>query len=231
MASSECLPLPERERVGERAFAGLCLAALLTGCAPHVTTQPLVDIALQPTRGEPVSVTQLLARADATVFVFWSAGCPCVRRYQARVDALAADWSSRGVAVIEVSSNAGETVESLREAERLRSLRRPLWRDEGGLLARQLNARSTPTVVLVRRDGQVLYRGWLDNERQPGEDGREPWLERALQGFVSGGPAMAKSPTWGCTITRSLSPSVAPQCHVPSPEVATSDALPPGGSP
>ena len=26
MASSKCLPLPERERVGERAFAGLFLA-------------------------------------------------------------------------------------------------------------------------------------------------------------------------------------------------------------
>ncbi|MDP1829575.1 MAG: redoxin domain-containing protein [Archangium sp.] len=229
MASSNGLPFPERER----AVSGLLLATLLTACAPRVAALPLAELALQPTRGEPVSVTQLLSRADATVFVFWSAGCPCVRRYQARVDALAAEWSSRGVAVIEVSSNAGESLESLREAERLRSLVRPLWRDEGGLLARQLDARSTPTVVLLRRDGQVLYRGWLDNERQPGEAGREPWLELALQRFVAPGgrPALAKSPTWGCTITRSLTPSVAPQCHVPSPEVASSGADSPGGSP
>lgn len=208
------------------------LVTWLTACAPRAIPPPaLAEVTLQPTRGEPVAVTQLLARADATVFVFWSAGCPCVRRYQARVDALAADWSHRGVAFIEVSSNAGETLDSLREAERVRGLPRLLWRDEGGLLARQLNARSTPTVVLVRRDGQVLYRGWVDNERQPGEAGREAWLEGALQGQLDGVVALAKSPTWGCTITRSLTPSVAPQCHVPSPEVTASGATPPGGSP
>lgn len=208
----------------------LLLALLFTGCVHAVPTAGAPEVSLQPTRGEQATVKELLSRADATVFVFWSAGCPCVRRYQARVDALATEWSSRGVAVIEVSSNAGESLESLRQAERLRSLARPLWRDEGGLLAKELGARSTPTVVLVRRDGQVLYRGWLDNERQPGEDGREPWLELALQGFVSGKPALAKSPTWGCTITRSLSPSVAPQCHVP-PEVASSPSGSPGGLP
>ena len=116
---------------------GVLLALLLTGCVHAVPTAGPVELSLQPTRGEPATVPALLSRADATVFVFWSAGCPCVRRYQARVDALAAEWSSRGVAVIEVSSNAGETLESLREAERLRSLARPLWRDEGGLLARE----------------------------------------------------------------------------------------------
>jgi len=204
------------------------VALLMTGCAGRVVpTATLDELALQPTRGAPAAVSELLARSGATVFVFWSAGCPCVRRYQDRIDALATDWASRGIAFIEVSSNAGETLESLRAAEHQRHLARPLWRDEGGLLARQLGAHSTPTVVLVRRDGQVLYRGWIDNERLPGEAGREAWLEAALQSFAAGTPALAKSPTWGCTITRSLSSAVPPQCH--SPEVASSSS--PGGPP
>jgi hypothetical protein len=176
-------------------------------------------------------VGALLARADATVFVFWSAGCPCVRRYQARVDALAEAWAPRGVAFVQVASNAGETLPSLRAAARARALAQPVWRDEGGLLARQLGARSTPTVVLVSRDGRVLYRGWLDNERLPGEAGREAWLEAALEGFRAGTPFAAKRPTWGCTITRSLAAPEAPACHSPSPEVASSPATPPGGTP
>lgn len=207
----------------------LLLCSLMLGCAGRLgptATPALEGLALQPTRGAPAAVSALLSRSEATVFVFWSAGCPCVRRYQGRVDALATAWASRGVAFVEVSSNAGESLDSLREAERLRSLARPVWRDEGGLLARQLGARSTPTVVLVRRDGQVLYRGWLDNERLPGEAGREAWLESALQAFASGAPTLARSPTWGCTITRSLSPATAPQCHPPSPEVATSGGTP-----
>jgi hypothetical protein len=70
-------------------------------------------------------------------------------------------------------------------------------------------------VVLVRRDGTVLYRGWLDNEREPGDDGREAWLERALEGFVDGTAFASRSPTWGCTITRRLAVSEAPSCHSP----------------
>lgn len=209
----------------------LACALLLSCAAAPLAPSSTNELALQPTHGQATPLDELLARADATVFVFWSSGCPCVRRYQARVDALAEEWSKRGVAFVEVSSNAGETIDSLREAERLRSLARPLWRDEGGLLARQLGARSTPTVVLVRPDGQVLYRGWLDNERMPGEDGREAWLEQALNAFSSGGAALAKSPTWGCTITRSLSPAVSPQCHFPAPEVASSREASPGGTP
>ena len=225
MASSSFLPLPASgERVGVRGI----VCALLFSCA-GAPISVSVDPTLQPTRGAPATVSELLSRSDATVFVFWSAGCPCVRRYQARVDSLATEWSSRGVAFLEISSNAGETLESLRAAEHQRGLARVLWRDEGGLLARQLGARSTPTVVLVRRDGAVLYRGWLDNERQPGEDGREAWLESALRGFVGGGPALATSPTWGCTITRSLSSPLAPQCHAPS--TVASSATSAGGSP
>ncbi len=213
-------------------IAGL---VVLAGCAgrPTIASQPkaLEGLALVPTEGLAVPVSELLARHEATVFVFWSAGCPCVRRYQARVEALAATWSTRGVGFVQVSSNAGETLESVRDAAKLRGLSLPVWRDEGGLLAKQLNARSTPTVVLVERDGTVRYRGWLDNEHEVGAPGREPWLASALEGFAAHTPFAAKSPTWGCTITRSLTAPEAPQCHVPSPEVASSPATSPGGTP
>lgn len=217
MASSE----------GPRSARGLTLLLALS-LSLVARADGVDELHLDSTHDEGLSVAALRARAEATVFVFWSAGCPCVRRYQARVDALAAAWAPKGVQFVEVSSNAGETLASLKEAERLRSLARPLWRDEGGRLAKELGARSTPTVVLVRRDGTVLFKGWLDNERQPGEAGREPWLERALEAFATGARAQGKSPTWGCMITRSLSSTVVPQCHVPSHEVA---ATSPGGSP
>lgn len=198
MASSE---LSLRAVVG-----GLALA--LAGCA----TAPARPTAAVTLRGEagPVALPELLARAEATVVVFWSAGCPCVRRYQARVEALKARFEGR-VAFVAVSANADESLASVSQAARERGVSLPLYRDEGGELARALGARSTPTVLLLRRDGQVLYQGWLDNERQPGEPGREPWLEQALEGFTSGRPFAARSPTWGCTITRSLGQSAT--CH------------------
>lgn len=172
----------------ERLAFGLALLSTLA-FAGELDALPLA------TRAEHTTVGTLLSRADATVFVFWSAGCPCVRRYQDRVDALTAEWGPKGVAVVQVSSNAGENLDALPTN---------VWRDEGGRLAKALKARSTPTVVLVRRDGEVLFSGWIDNERQPGELGREPWLEQALTAFARGERGPSKSPSWGCPITRSL---------------------------
>lgn len=227
MASSD-----RRSLVALSAAVLLAAASCATPRAAGAASAPAMsELLLVPTRGAPATVGELLARADATVFVFWSAGCPCVRRYQGRVDALAAEWAPKGVAFVEVSSNAGETLASLQEAARVRELARPVWRDQGGHLAKELGARSTPTVALVRRDGQVLYRGWLDNERLPGEAGREAWLEAALTGFRGGTAFASKSPTWGCTITRSLSAPEAPACHAPSNEVASSSSTSSGGTP
>jgi hypothetical protein len=140
-----------------------------------------------------------------------------VRRYQDRLEALASQWEPRGVRFVLVSSTAGETVESIDVVAKARAQKLPVWRDEGGVLAATLGAKSTPTVVLVKRDGTVLFRGWLDNERLPGEPGREAWLEAALEGFTSGRTFSSRTPTWGCTITRSLSVADAPTCHVPQP--------------
>jgi hypothetical protein len=67
-------------------------------------------------------------------------------------------------------------------------------------------------VVLVRKDGKVLFKGWIDNERLPGERGREAWLEQSLTAFTTGAQGPSKAPTWGCLITRSLSSAVMPHC-------------------
>ncbi|MFZ5443779.1 MAG: redoxin domain-containing protein [Myxococcota bacterium] len=201
----------------ERLLFPLLLVAL-AGCAtPRASS--LADLSLRSTTSaDQRSVEQLISTSDATVFAFWSGSCPCVRRYQARLEALAAQWAPKGIAFVQVSSNAGESVERIAEVAKERQLQLPVWRDEGGQLARTLEARSTPTVVLVRRDGQVLFRGWIDNERLPGEPGREAWLEAALEGFTAGRAFASRTPTWGCTITRSLTATAAaPSCHVPQP--------------
>jgi hypothetical protein len=58
----------------------------------------------------------------------------------------------------------------------------------------------------------VRFLGWVDNEREPGADGREPWLERALDGVLSQQRFVARTPTWGCTITKSLFAPEAKAC-------------------
>jgi len=164
--------------------------------------------------GRRVSLDELRAGRDATVLVFWSAGCPCVRRYQERVDALLDAYPRDRVQVVALVSNAGESLaDDLRVAVE-RGVRVPIYRDEGGRVARFVGARSTPTVVVLDGKGEVRFLGWIDNERLPGTEGREPWLDRALAGVLAGRDDFRKkTPTYGCIITRSLSePQTSPCC-------------------
>ena len=170
--------------------------AAKAGAAPLVLAGP---------DGGVRTLAQLAAGHDATVLVFWSGTCPCVRRYQERVDALLDAHPPGRVAVVGVSSNAGESLADALRVAGERGVRIPILRDEGGAVARALGVQSTPTVAVLDRAGATRFVGWVDNERLPGDPGREPWLERALQGVLDGRTAFAaRTPVYGCTITRSL---------------------------
>jgi hypothetical protein len=185
----------------------LLVAAALAGCA-GAGSLPGADApppALASATGEVTTLEALCAGQDLTVLVFWSADCPCVRRYQDRLDALLESWPADRVRIVGVTSNVGETFESALAAARARGVRLPLWRDEGGRVADAVGARSTPTIAVLDRAGAVRFLGWLDNERRPGEPGREPWLEHAVTALLAGGSAApARTPVYGCVITKSL---------------------------
>jgi len=194
------------------------LAALaIAGCAAAPKTiveQPgHASLTLTAIDGSPVKLDQLWRDRKVAVLVFWSGGCPCVRRYQGRVDALLDQYPADRVRVIGVSSNAGESFEDAIRVAKERRVRIPIFRDEGGRVAQAVGARSTPTVVVIDGRGTVRFRGWIDNERLPGNPEREPYLERAIGGVLEGrGDFAERSPIYGCAITRSLFGSASTSC-------------------
>lgn len=192
------------------------LATALTGagCATaRSSAAKAAPLTLVAADGTKSTLDDLRRGHDATVLVFWSGTCPCVRRYQERVDALLDVYPASRVRVLGVSSNAGESFADVLREARERQVRVPLFRDEGGRVADALGAHSTPTVVVLDASGVVRYLGWIDNERPPSAPGREPWLEHALRGVLDGKSTFsARSPTYGCAITRSLFPAEQSSC-------------------
>jgi peroxiredoxin len=197
----------------------LVLVVLLAAaCATvrHPGARRADALALTAPDGTATTVHDRCRGRDATVLVFWSASCPCVRRYQQRIDALLDDYPAERVCVVGVSSNAGEQLTDVLRVADQRGVRIPILRDEGGRVADALSVRSTPTVVVLDAAGEVRYLGWIDNERLPGEPEREAWLDRALHGVLERHDAFAhRSPTYGCVITRSLlGPQSSPCCSI-----------------
>jgi hypothetical protein len=186
-------------------LGSLLLAAAAACAGPSATRRADAPLALVAPTGDAVSYDALRSAQELTVLVFWSAQCPCVRRYQARVDALLDAYPADRVRVVGISSNAGEPFAEVLGAVRERGVRIPVYRDEGGRLAEAVGAGSTPTVAVVDRAGAVRYLGWIDNERAPGVAGREPWLDQAVAALLAGrSDFRARAPAWGCVITRSL---------------------------
>lgn len=185
---------------------GLICVAVLASSACGAPQRPTVvapaarSAPLYGPDGE-TSLQALLHGHPATVLVFWSAGCPCVRRYQARIDALREHWGPLGAQVVGIAANADETLRDVEAARRERHIPLPVYRDRGGVVAKAVNARSTPTVAVLLPDGQVVYRGWIDNERDVGQPGRQPWLDNALRRVLAGDYRTEERPRWGCLIT------------------------------
>jgi peroxiredoxin len=174
------------------------------------------QLSLAAADGATVTLEQLWRDHDATVLVFWSGSCPCVRRYQQRIDALLDHYPEARVRVAAISSNAGESFADVLRVARERGQRVPIFRDHDGSVAQAVEAHSTPTAVVLDGSGRLRFRGWIDNERLPGDAQREPWLEQAIDGVLEQRDFRTRTPVYGCAISRSL--WQAPEsacCHAP----------------
>lgn len=159
------------------------------------------DVKLLTGDGMEYKLSDIYGDHEGAVVFFWQSKCPCVKRYQDRITELFDRYGQYGVAMLYVSSNTDESfAEAQAEyAKRLSLL--PLMRDEGGRLAKLVNAKGTPTAAVFNKAGDLVYLGWVDNERSPQETGRIAYLEKALDDLVAKRDiAVPTSPMFGCPI-------------------------------
>lgn len=184
----------------------LGIALVLASAPAAAGDSPLeAACALKTLDGARYDLGAAVQHSRAVLLVFWSTECPCVRRYQARVEELLRRYGPSRVTILGVDSNAGETPADIQRVLQERRVTIPVVRDPGGKLAEAVGARSTPTAIILDEKGEVIFRGWIDNEREPGAEDREPYVERALDALLAGSRDFSKrSPVYGCRITRKL---------------------------
>ncbi|MEO1088587.1 MAG: redoxin domain-containing protein [Acidobacteriota bacterium] len=127
--------------------------------------------------------------------VFWSAVCSHCRRYDPYLKAFGSRFPV-GLAV--VGCRAGETMDDLERAAAGRNLTFPLLHDGDGDLARSWGARQTPTVFLLAQ-GEVVYRGAIDDFTYPDAPGHRAYLDDAVEALLAGQSAPIDSTAaFGC---------------------------------
>jgi hypothetical protein len=162
--------------------------------AETLKTSDGCDLSLNAARGR-----------SATVLVTLSVECPISGEFLPAIQELADAYRPRGVRLIAINPNGGETLAAMADYARQHQLAFPFVKDEGGKIARRMLFNVTPEVRLFDAAGKVVYRGRIDDRYRAGGGADRakatPDLARALDEVLAGKPvSQARTRPVGCPI-------------------------------
>lgn len=141
-----------------RISASLLVAVMLAGCGtPSAHVPDLLDLDGQSWR--PLD----MGDARAHVFFFITVDCPISNAYAPEIGRIVADHRDAPVRFFLVHVDPDVTSESARQHAADYALPHPVLRDPQQRLANALEIRTTPEVAVVTADGDIAYRGRIDN--------------------------------------------------------------------
>jgi mono/diheme cytochrome c family protein len=141
-------------------------------------------------------------KARATVFFFSSSQCPISNIYTPRMIEMAKAYTPRGVRFFLVNSNADDTLPKLKQYIQERAFPFPAVKDTGTALADRLGARVTPETIIVSSDGNIQYRGRIDDNKDRTKVVRKD-AQAALDEVLAGQPVkFPRTLSVGCAIFR-----------------------------
>ena len=162
-----------------------------------------LDFRLKDLDGNAVVLERSLG-SHLTVVCFIGTECPLAKLYSGRLDKLAEKFPE--VEFIAVSSNQQDSIEDLKAFRERFNVSIPIVKDVANLVADQFEAERTPEVFLVNEDLEILYRGRIDDQYQPGIAKRKPTrddLTIAISECLADGKvSVPKTQVDGCLIGR-----------------------------
>lgn len=204
--------------------AGLLALALLVSFTAPAPAQPAAtqatekkepvkpgekvpDFTLTDIHGKSWNLHETLAasKAKAVVIKIVSSKCPVSLAYDERTRQAYADWVDKGVLFLAICPNntQTETAKDLHVWQVKNMMAMPVLLDQDQKVADQLGATHTPTYYVLDAEGTLKYHGAFDNNKKPGEEGREAPLADAVAAVLEG-KAVAKDhlKAFGCNVKR-----------------------------
>jgi len=102
------------------------------------------------------------------VYAFLGCECPVARLYALRLQELAKEFENDSIQWIGVISTSQDSIEDIQRFASEMQIEFPFYRDAHQDVARFFQATRTAEVVVVDRDGNVPYRGRIDDQYAPG---------------------------------------------------------------
>jgi peroxiredoxin len=116
---------------------------------------------------------------------------------------MAAAYAKKGVLFVGINSNKTESVEEAVAHAKQHGHTFPILKDPGNKVADLYDAKRTPEIFVVGKDGKLLYHGRIDDNSDDASKVTSPDLKNALDALLAGQPvAKAETKAFGCTIKR-----------------------------
>ncbi len=202
MASLGCLSV---------AIVSICLNELVLSAADSQIANPVSvhEFMAKDFRGKEWTLSDF-RDSQFLVCVFVGTECPLAKLYGSRLAEMAAEYESRGVAFIGVSSNRQDSMTELASYARRHGIEFPILKDLSNEIADQFGAKRTPEVFVLDQQHEVRYRGRIDDQFGVGyvldKPGRRD-LAVALDELLAGKTVSVPSTTpVGCIIGRLRDP-------------------------
>jgi peroxiredoxin len=142
---------------------------------------------------------------SGVVLLFIGTECPVSNGYAPEMARLAREFGPRGFLFYGVHSGRNVTAASAATHQAEYDLPFPVLLDSDHVVARQAGARVTPEAIVVLPDGQVLYRGRIDDRYTASVSKRSQPRNRELQSALEAiladeSPTVAVTQPFGCPI-------------------------------
>jgi Spy/CpxP family protein refolding chaperone/peroxiredoxin len=160
--------------------------------SPAKLDQPVPNITLRDVMSQkPISLGEYKGKKPI-VAVFMSDTCGTTWRYEKRLGEFLKKYG-KDVVLLGVHSNANGTDEGIRRYAEARNFGAPVLDDKkNNELAAWVDARNTPTVLVIDTQGVLRYQGsWDDNEDEAGV--KQRFAENAVEALLAGKPVAVKA--------------------------------------
>lgn len=148
---------------------------------------------------EPVkSAFDSHATEKPTAYVFVSGTCSWCVKYQERMAAAAKTYGEKGIRFVMVYPMTKEPNADKQAWHRKSGFSAPLLDDADASIARKLGITKTPEVILASKEGEILFRGGIDDSPADASKVKSAHFANACEDLLAGRKvAVTTAPTYG----------------------------------
>jgi peroxiredoxin len=170
--------------------------------------QPAPAFTLKDTEGKDHSLADAVKAGHITVLQWFNPECPFVVKHYKETKTfndLHAKYASKGVQFFAVNSGApgqqGAGAKISAEYKKSWSIPYPILIDESGTVGRSYNAKNTPLMIVIDKQGNVAYMGAIDDDAGAAKPGKTNYVAKALDELLAGSNVtMPTTKPYGCSV-------------------------------